>query len=84
MKTPNAAGAASSAQERFTEEGDRAILRCFLNADATDTFVSGNDLAKQLGVSRPAIWGRFKRLEADGFAFEAIRNRGYRLVRWPR
>jgi BirA family biotin operon repressor/biotin-[acetyl-CoA-carboxylase] ligase len=46
-------------------------------------FVSGNALAGKLGMSRVGVWQHMRRLRAQGFAFEAVRSRGYRLVREP-
>jgi len=57
------------------------ILRALL--DVPDAFVSGSVLAKQLGVSRPAIHGKLEKLRDQGFEVEAIRNKGYRLVKEP-
>lgn len=48
-----------------------------------DGFVSGNKLAKQLGISRVAIWAHMEKLRALGFAVEAVRRRGYRLLKRP-
>jgi len=44
----------------------------------TDGPVSGTTLARQLGVSRVALWKRFEALRAAGYVVEADR-RGYRL-----
>lgn len=57
------------------------ILRALL--DAPDSFVSGSLLAEQLGMSRPAIHGKLDKLREQGFEFEAIRNKGYRLLKEP-
>lgn len=62
-------------------EGEFRILKALL--DAGDAFVSGTFLAKQLGISRPAVWSRLEKLREKGFVFEAIRNRGYRLLEEP-
>lgn len=43
-------------------------------------FVSGQDLAQQLDVSRTAIWKSMKTLESKGLVIESIKNRGYRLL----
>jgi BirA family biotin operon repressor/biotin-[acetyl-CoA-carboxylase] ligase len=48
-----------------------------------DGWVSGAALAARLGISRVAVWQHMERLRAAGFAFEAVRARGYRLVRHP-
>lgn len=57
------------------------ILRTLLES-GTD-FVTGNRLADLLGVSRVTVWSHMKNLRRDGFAFEAVRNRGYRLQGTP-
>lgn len=57
------------------------ILRALL--DAANAFVSGSVLAKQLSMSRPAIHGKLEKLRDQGFEIEAIRNKGYRLVKEP-
>lgn len=46
-------------------------------------FVSGNELSTKIGVSRVAIWGTLKKLEENGFIFEAKKNKGYRLQKEP-
>ncbi len=65
----------------FINNPDARLLGAFL--EAGDSFVSGNDLAHLLGISRPAVWARLKRLESAGFKFEAVRNRGHRLQQQP-
>lgn len=42
--------------------------------------ISGNELARQLGVSRSAVWKAIESLRAEGYAIEAATNRGYRLL----
>ena len=53
-----------------------------LNATPTE-FVSGAQLASQLGVSRVAIWQHMEKLRSEGFEFEALRARGYRITKRP-
>ena len=36
-----------------------------------------------LGVSRPSIWGKLEKLREQGFQFETVRKRGYRLTGEP-
>lgn len=60
---------------------DGSILLAFL--EAGDKAVSGDQLAKSLGVSRVAIWGRLEKLREQGFAFEAAPRKGYRLAGAP-
>ncbi len=60
---------------------DLTILRALL--DAGDGFVSGNALARELGVSRVSVWQHMEKLRDQGFGFEAVRSRGYRLTAKP-
>lgn len=46
-------------------------------------FVSGSALAEKLGVSRVAVWQHMEKLRGQGFGFEGVRSRGYRMVRRP-
>ena len=57
------------------------ILRELLAPDAAT--VSGTRLAKQLGISRVAVWMQLQKLTRQGFVFAARRSRGYRLVKTP-
>lgn len=41
--------------------------------------LSGEELAKKMGVSRTSIWKAVKALKAEGYLIEAANNRGYRL-----
>ena len=61
---------------------DSSILLAFLEAEGEP--VSGDRLAKELGVSRVAIWSRLERLRAVGFSFKASTRRGYVLKAVPR
>lgn len=58
-----------------------SILRELLASESG--YVSGNKLAKQLGLSRVAVWMQLQKLTKQGFVFEAARSRGYRLVSSP-
>ncbi|MCF3650362.1 biotin--[acetyl-CoA-carboxylase] ligase [Synoicihabitans lomoniglobus] len=60
---------------------DVVIMRAML--EAGDGFVSGTDLARELGMSRVAVWQHMEKLRDHGFAFEAVRSRGYRLTAKP-
>jgi BirA family transcriptional regulator, biotin operon repressor / biotin---[acetyl-CoA-carboxylase] ligase len=57
------------------------ILKALL--EAKDGFVSGNILAEQLGVSRVSIWSRMEQLRSQGFEFEAVTKKGYRITKHP-
>ena len=45
--------------------------------------VSGEQLAKELGVSRNAVWKVMNRLREGGYKIDAMTNRGYRLLSAP-
>ena len=60
---------------------DLTILRELLGR--SDQFVSGSTLAARLGISRVAIWQHMRKLRTQGFRFEAIRSRGYRIAERP-
>lgn len=46
-------------------------------------FVSGEELSKQLGVSRAAIWKHIKVLREEGYNIESVNKKGYRLLEKP-
>lgn len=43
-------------------------------------YISGGELANVLSVSRNAVWKAVKSLEQEGYAIDAVKNRGYRLA----
>lgn len=43
-------------------------------------YISGGELAKTLEVSRNAVWKAIKSLEKEGYAIDAVKNKGYRLA----
>ena len=44
------------------------------------SYVSGEQLAELLGVSRAAVWKAIRSLREEGYEIEAVTNRGYRLT----
>ncbi|MBR0486561.1 MAG: biotin--[Treponema sp.] len=54
-----------------------------LLSENKDEFVSGEDLALKLSLSRAAVWKAIKALESDGYKIEAVTNRGYRICALP-
>jgi BirA family biotin operon repressor/biotin-[acetyl-CoA-carboxylase] ligase len=61
---------------------DVLILEALLAA-GPEGHVSGAALAERLGVSRVAVWQQMEKLRAQGFVFEGVRARGYRLAAGP-
>lgn len=47
--------------------------------NARGDYISGEELAAELGVTRNAVWKCIKRLEGDGYAVSSVKNRGYAL-----
>ncbi len=60
---------------------ETTILRALLESEGG--FVSGAALARQLNLSRVAVWQHMEKMRQQGFAFEAVRARGYRLAQRP-
>lgn len=50
---------------------------------ATGETVEGAQLARELGVSRNAVWKVMNSLRQSGYEIEAVTNRGYRLLSAP-
>ena len=42
-------------------------------------FLSGENIAKNLGCSRTAVWKAVKALQSDGYSIDAVPNKGYLL-----
>ena len=43
-------------------------------------FISGEELSKNMEVSRTAVWKAIKTLREEGYPIEAVTNRGYKLA----
>ncbi len=48
-----------------------------------DGFVSGQDICRELSVSRTAVWKAVGQLREDGYEIQAVQNKGYRLLSAP-
>ncbi|PGY14031.1 biotin--[acetyl-CoA-carboxylase] ligase [Bacillus sp. AFS031507] len=57
----------------------KELLDAFTNAG--DTFLSGQHLAELIGCSRTAVWKHIEKLRKEGFELEAVRNKGYRILK---
>jgi BirA family transcriptional regulator, biotin operon repressor / biotin---[acetyl-CoA-carboxylase] ligase len=49
----------------------------------SDSYVSGQQLCEQLGVSRTAVWKVINRLKEEGYQIDSVSNKGYRLLSEP-
>ncbi len=47
------------------------------------SWVSGEEMAQRLGISRAAIWKQIKNLRSRGYRIESSTNKGYRLAYSP-
>ncbi|WP_336882662.1 biotin--[acetyl-CoA-carboxylase] ligase [Priestia koreensis] len=59
----------------------RKLLEIFTNAE-TD-YVSGQMISEQLNCSRTAVWKHIEDLRSEGYELEAVRKKGYRIIRVP-
>ncbi|RED58726.1 biotin--[acetyl-CoA-carboxylase] ligase [Cohnella phaseoli] len=46
-------------------------------------YVSGEEISRELNVSRTAVWKQVRKLEAEGYRIEAVPRLGYRLTAKP-
>jgi len=53
------------------------ILFSLLNSH---DYISGEQLAKQFGKSRAAVWKAVKSLISDGYKIDAVTNKGYKMI----
>lgn len=57
---------------------EQVILRALLAAEPG--VVSGEALARELGVSRVSVWQYMEKLREQGVVFESLHSKGYRLA----
>lgn len=57
------------------------IIEIILNQG--EKFISGEELSRQLGVSRAAIWKHINVLKQEGYNIESVNKKGYRLAENP-
>jgi BirA family biotin operon repressor/biotin-[acetyl-CoA-carboxylase] ligase len=51
--------------------------------DAGDDYLSGQHLADIAGCSRTAVWKHIEELRKEGFVFEAVKKKGYKILKTP-
>ncbi|WP_068781710.1 biotin--[acetyl-CoA-carboxylase] ligase [Paenibacillus sp. GM2] len=51
--------------------------------DHPGQYISGEELSRRLSISRTAVWKQINKLRQDGYEFEAVSRKGYRLVHSP-
>ncbi|MCB5943000.1 biotin operon repressor, partial [bacterium 210820-DFI.6.52] len=51
------------------------IVNLLLNSDLE--FISGEEISKQLGISRTAVWKHINVLKEQGYEIESVNKKGY-------
>lgn len=74
MKKQNQ-GVADGVQSEIRKE----LLDAFTNAG--ESYLSGQQLAELIGCSRTAVWKHVEELRKEGFELEAVRRKGYRILK---
>lgn len=46
-------------------------------------YISGEEISRRLSISRTAVWKQINKLREEGYEFEAVSRKGYRLVFAP-
>lgn len=59
----------------------KKLIAAFTNSGTE--YLSGQTLADLAGCSRTAIWKHIEELRKEGFEFEAVRKKGYRITNTP-
>ncbi|WP_180968252.1 biotin--[acetyl-CoA-carboxylase] ligase [Cytobacillus massiliigabonensis] len=59
----------------------KKLLDAFSNSQ--EEFVSGQALAELVGCSRTAVWKHIEELRKEGFEMEAVRRKGYKIIKTP-
>lgn len=58
------------------------IIKDILNSK--DDFISEEELAKKLGISRNSIWKHLEKMKEEGYNIEFVNRKGYRLIEDPK
>lgn len=56
------------------------IIRMFREKE---DFISGEEMSRQLGITRAAIWKKIKSLRAMGYQIQASPSKGYKILKTP-
>lgn len=59
----------------------KKLLDAFTNAG--ESYLSGQHLADLIGCSRTAVWKHIEELRKEGFELEAVKRKGYRILKTP-
>ncbi|GGA23297.1 biotin--[acetyl-CoA-carboxylase] ligase [Paenibacillus physcomitrellae] len=64
-----------------SEQPEQLLLRMF--RERAGEYISGEEISRQLGISRTAVWKQINKLRETGYEFEAVSRKGYRLTGEP-
>lgn len=67
--------------ERVQSEIRKKLIDAFTNNESE--YLSGQKLADIAGCTRTAVWKQIEELRKEGFQFEAVRRKGYKIVSIP-
>lgn len=63
---------------------DTTRLLTLLEEHATaGSYLSGEEMSRMLKISRTAVWKQINKLREEGYEFDAVSRKGYRLLRSP-
>lgn len=51
--------------------------------EKSGSFVSGQTISAQLGITRAAVWKYIKKLQGEGYDIESVSKKGYKLTKCP-
>ena len=60
---------------------DDKILNCFKKNE--EGYISGEEMSRELGISRAAVWKHIENLREEGYGIEAFPHLGYKLISIP-
>src|ERR1700730_2569675 len=60
---------------------NKQILQYFLEHE--DQYISGEELSRQLNCSRTAVWKHIEALRKQGYVFDALPRKGYKMLEKP-
>lgn len=67
--------------ERVQSGIRKKLIEAFTNNE--NEYLSGQKLADMAGCSRTAVWKQIEELRKEGFQFQAVRRKGYKIVSVP-
>lgn len=70
-------------EEQSGMKGARAKATILEELRAGSGYVSGQALARKIGISRPGVWKHVEALRAEGYGIDAVPRLGYKLHHSP-